>query len=482
MKLKYGRVSLRVACAVLAGAGLCGCLAGCGGSGTTTKTAAGVASSPVDASGNRVAVKEAAIELFSKGLAIADSDPAQAIRLFTQAAKEDGRFAEAWYNIGLLEQRLGNVSEARAAYEKARQMRPDMAGIYTNLAKMLIGEGKYDEAEALLLKVVDDKTGIEPYNVEANLNLGMIYRRRGEAILERERGGVEPKFNISGNERKGEIENREAYDMFAKAVARIRRALSGDSNNIYSYENLCAIYYMLNQLEVARLVCTQAKLKYEEYNAELKSQLDAGRISKVEFDRKAYTPRDLAVIFNTSGLIYLAEGEVSLGNAEFRSALEFDSNSVSVMLNVAGIAVNVQDYPLAYDLYTRILALEPGNVAAYLSKGVAARGLNRLDEAEKIYRDIIARHPNFPQASFNLAVLYQEYYLKFDEARKMFEDFAALPQAQQIIPGRVEEARLRIKQIDELKEAQRKAEAEQAEMKAIIEENERRARERGASE
>jgi len=471
MKSKCVRASLRVACATLAGVGLCGCLAGCGGSGTTTtKTAANVGqSSSVDASGNRVAVKDAAIELFSKGLALADSDPAQAIKLFTQAAKEDGNFAEAWYNIGLLEQRLGNVSEARAAYEKAMKMRPDMPGIYTNLAEMLVGEGKYDEAEVLLLKVVDDKTGIDPYNVEANLNLGMIYRRRGEAILERERGGVEPKFNMSGGERKGEIQNRDAYNMFARAVAHVRRALAGDSNNIYSYENLCAIYYMMNNLEVARLVCTQAKLKYEEFNAELQSQLDAGRISKTEFDRKAYTLRDLAVIFNTSGLIYLAEGEVSLGNAEFRSALEFDPKSVPVMLNVAGIAVNVQDYPLAYDLYTKILALEPGNVAAYLSKGVAARGLNRLDEAEKIYRDIIAKHPSFPQASFNLAVLYQEYYLKIDESRKMFEDFVALPQAQQIIPGRVEEAKLRIRQIDELKEAQRKAEAEQAEIKKFLE-------------
>ncbi len=461
-------------------------LMGCGSatsSASSNKSTATAASVTVNADGSvsRNAVSADALTTFESAINAAQSNPAQAIDLFKKAASQEGNFAEAWYNVGILEHQRGNRSEAKAAYEKVISMRPDMAGAYTGLARIQIDEGKLDDAEQTLLKVVSDN-GIDPYNVEANLDMGMIYRHRGEEVLEKHSGGVEKKFSLSGSENKGEIKDQEAYDHFAKAVGYIRKALASDSNNIYCYENLSAVYYLMNSLEVARLVCTQAKLKFDEYNSALKEKLDAGRISQVEYDLKAYKPKDLAAIYNTSGLIYLAEGEVSLGNAEFKQAVELDPDSVSAMLNVAGIAVNVQDYQLAYDLYERVLKLQPNNVEAYLSKGVALRGLNRLDEAEKIYRDIISSHPDYPQAQFNLIVLIQEYYQKSDEARALWTEFVANPKANELIPGRVEEAKLRIKQIDDMKEAAAKAEAEQQKMQKQIEEMERMMREAEAAE
>lgn len=471
------RLMRRLAPVAFASLALCAATA-CGSSGSSTTGAASLKSptgpsKTVDADGKRAVVKESAIALFEEAAKLARSNPQAAIDGFKKAAKEEDNFAEAWYNIGVLEQKLGHTKEAKEAYNKAIDMRPDMSGPYINIAKMLVEEGNDDEAEKYLLIVVDEKTGIDPYNPEANLNLGMLYRHKGEDILEKERGGAEPKFSMEGSEKKGEIKNKEAYAMFAKSVAHVRRALAGDSNNIYCYENLSAIYYLMNSLEVARLVCEQAIIKYSEYNDILKSQLEAGKITQDEYDDKAYVPKDLSAIYNTSGLIYLAEGEVSMGNAEFKKAVEADPTNVQAMLNVAGIAVNVQDYPLAYDLYNKILEVEPNNTEAYLSKGVAARGLNNLDEAEKIYRDIIQKHPDYPQAQFNLIVLYQEYYLKIDEARQMWVDFTNDPNANKYIPGRVAEAKERIKQIDDLKEAQRKAEEQQAEMMRQMEELER---------
>ena len=461
-------------------------LVGCGSatSTKTTQTAASASAVQVNADGSitRTAVSENAITTFSEGVKNAKSNPALAIDLFKKAAKEDANFAEAWYNVGLLEQQRGNNKEALEAYETTLKMRPDMASAYTNIARIQISEGNFDEAINTLNKVIDDKTGIDPFNVEANLNMGMIYRHRGEAVLERDSGGVEKQFSMSGSDTKGEIKNEEANNLFAQAVVYIRRALVGDSNNIYCYENLSAIYYLMNSLEVARLVTTQAKLKYEEYNAALKEKLDAGRITPEEYDLKAYQPKDLAAIYNTSGLIYLAEGEVSLGNAEFKMAVELDPECIPALLNVAGIAINVQDFQLALDKYEKVLSIEPNNIEAYLSKAVALRGLERLDEAEKIYRDIISNHPEYPQAQFNLNVLYQEYYQKTDEARAMWVKFVENPEAQKRIPGRVEEAKNRINQIDETKAAAEKAAAEAARQQAEFEELERQAREREAAE
>ncbi len=464
----------------------CGSLLGCGSSTSdkSTKTAADGSAMSVDADGTlkRNAVNENALNDFQQALKTSKTNPQQAITMFEKAADEEKNFAEAYYNIGLLQQRLGNNKEAKKAYEKTSEMRPDMAAPIVNIARMQIAEGDLEGAEKTLLKVIDDKNGIEPYNAEANLNMGMIYRHRGEEILEKHSGGVEKQFSMSGNETKGEIKDQEAYDEFAKAVTYIRRALAGDSNNIYCYENLSAIYYLMNSLEVARLVCTQAKLKFDEYNAALKEKLDAGRITQEEYDIKLYKPEDLSAIYNTSGLIYLAEGEVSLGNAEFKQAVALNPKSVPAMLNVAGISLNVQDFQLAYEMYEKVLQIEPNNIEAYLSKAVALRALNRLDEAEKIYREIMNAHPEYPQAQFNLIILYEEYYQKVDEAREMWVQFSNNPKAQEIIPGRVEEAKLRITQIDDMKARKAKAEAEAEKMRKEMEELERLQKEMEAAE
>ncbi len=447
---------------------------GCGGSSTSGSNSpkAATGNSVISSDGTREVVKESAVVTFEKGISQAKSDPNGAISTFKKAADEQDNFAEAYYNIGLLQQQQGNNSDARSAYEKAMKMRPDMPEPYVNISKMLLEEGKLDEAEQILLKVVDEKTGVDPFCAEANLNMGMIYRLRGEAILEKERGGSEPKFSMEGAENKGEIKNKDAYNMFAKAVFYVRRALASDSNNIYCYENLCAIYYLMNSLEIASLVCEQATLKYREYNEELEKQKAAGRITQEEYDRKAYTPKDLAAVYNTTGLIYLAQGDVAMGNGKFKEAVAADPNNIQAMLNVAGIAVNVQDYQLAYDYYNKVLALQPDNISVYLSKGVAARGLGKLDEAEKIYKEIMNKHPEYPQAWFNYIILVQEYQNKIDDARKMWTEFVAAKEPNDKIPGRVEEAKERIKQIDAQKEAQRKAEADAAEMERRMKEME----------
>jgi tetratricopeptide (TPR) repeat protein len=481
MKTLFRRASLRLAAMGIAGLaviGMMGCGSGSNGDNkpksATSNFVAGAAGPTIDAeTGKRAVVKESAIALFEQATKQAKTDPNGAIETFKRAAKEEDNFAEAYYNIGVIQQQLGNLKDAKESYQTAIQMRPGMAIAHNNLAEILIKEGNIADAETILLRIVDEKKGIDPYNAQANLNLGMIYRQRGEEILEKKRGGSEPKFSMEGSDKKEQIDDKEALAEFAKTVNYVRRALAADSNNIYCYENLAAVYYIMNALEVARLVTEQAMIKYNEYNESLKKDLDINKITQDEYEAKSYKPADLSAIYNTSGLIYLAEGDVSMGNSEFKKAYEADPTNVQAMLNLAGIAVNVQNYQEAYDLYVKVLEMEPDNIEAYLSKGVAARGLNNLDEAEKIYREIMDKHPDYPQAWFNLIVLYQEYYQKVDESREMWTKFIASPEANRIIPGRVAEAKERVNQIDELKRKTEEMNRKMEEMQRKMEEIER---------
>ena len=445
---------------------------GCGGSaskGGDVKSGADAARS----SGEKVVVKESAIEHFSQGLAAMKSNPAQAKDFFLNATKEEPNFAEAWYNLGILSEQSGDKEGAKKHYEKAISSRRDMGEAYVNLGLVYLEEGKMNEAEQQFIKVVNESNGVDPFNVEANLNLGMIHRIRGEEVLKARAGGKEFEFSVTGSESDEKVTDPEAMKHFSEAVRYIRRALAGDSNNIYCYENLSAIYFMMNHLDVATLVSEQAIEKQKDRNEELKKSLDEKLISMDEYNERLIKDVDMAAVYNTYGLIWLTRGDVSLANYWFKKAVEVNPKQVESLLNVAGVSVNVQDFTTAYDMYNKVLVLDPGNLEAQLSKGVAARGLNRLDEAEKIYRELLTAHPDFAAAQFNLAILYQEYHRKLEEAKSMYEKFIAMPSASKDIPARVQEAKDRIQQIEDIWIAQKKAEEEGKRMQKAMEEMEK---------
>ena len=174
-----------------------------------------------------------------------------------------------------------------------------------------------------------------------------------------------------------------------------------------SYENLAAIYYDLDSLEVATLVSQQAIQKQGERNEELAAKDLAAR-------------EDLAGRARREGHHGPADGvrcttpSVSSGWRAVRWRLAYDAfnarrssairTSLEAMFNVAGIAVNVQDYQTAYDTYQRILSMQADNREARLSLAVAARGLGNLDEAEQIYNAMLQKEPDYAPAKFNLGI------------------------------------------------------------------------------
>lgn len=327
---------------------------------------------------------------------------------------------------------------------------------------MLLYHHKKDSerAKELLSKVVLD-TGSDPYNVPANLNLGMILRLEGEAIVKKANAqGLAAQIKEGKSERQKLDIPEDAQAKFALSVAHIRKALAGDSNNIISYENLAAIYYDLDKLEVATLVCEQAKLRQSERNKDLATQLAESKITQEEHDALIIPDTEIAPVYNTLGLVQLAQGKVQEAYFNFKKAVEMRPDFVEAMLNVAGVAINVQDFGKALELYQRVVQLQPDNIEAKLSLAVAMRGMKDTEGAEKIYNEIIAKNPTSPAAYFNLAVLYQEYLKDFDKAKATFEKFVALPTAAEVAPAEFETAKLRIGELENVIAERAKAKAE----------------------
>lgn len=465
--LGRGLVLVLVAAAMSLGAVACGA----GPSGRVESGAEG---------STRPRVDPKALEWFAEGIRVSPSDPSRAKKLFQDAVGEDKDFGEAWYNLALLQEQTGDSDAAVESYEQAIRTRPELADAYVNLGVIHLERyealarakemdkalAERNKAKELFLKVVDDESGLDGFHVQANLNLGMIYRLEGEEVVRRDNDGADLTVRMEegqATQRNYEVSDA-AKERFADAVRHVRKALAGDSNNITSYENLAAIYYDLNSLEVATLVSQQAIQKQLDRNGELAADLSAGKITQAEYDAHLITDAQMASVHNTFGLIWLARGEVALAYDSFRKAVERDPGLTEALFNVAGVAVNVQDYQTAYDTYTKILQIQPDNREARLSMAVAARGLGNLQEAEQTYNAMLQSDPDYAPAKFNLGILYQEYHRDLAKAKEIYQEFAAMPGAQKWAPDRIKDAQARVTQIDEIWAAQKKAEEEQKAM------------------
>lgn len=86
-------------------------------------------------------------------------------------------------NLGILQQNAGNKAEAEAAYRKAVVLKADnpksMGAIQSNLAMLLTGEGKLDEAATFF----SEATQSDPSSVSIQDNLGAVYEKQSKKDL-----------------------------------------------------------------------------------------------------------------------------------------------------------------------------------------------------------------------------------------------------------------------------------------------------------
>jgi Tfp pilus assembly protein PilF len=78
-----------------------------------------------------------AMRIFHQGVASAQAgDCGQAISQFAEAFDIDPHFAQPAYNIGLCQERMGQLAKAKEAYRRALTSRPDLFEASENLTRL----------------------------------------------------------------------------------------------------------------------------------------------------------------------------------------------------------------------------------------------------------------------------------------------------------------------------------------------------------
>ena len=298
----------------------------------------------------------------------AQPDFEQIADLLEDATDQDSQYTDAWFNLGVAYDALSREEDAISAYEQASTVDPTHADARTNIAVLLLNQGRMSEGERMLLDVVEG----EQFYSHANLNLAQLHRDRARL----ENGGVD---------------TNEAD----QAINRVRMALAGDATNVHAYETLASVYFDLGRFELAKLVCLNA----------IAMEVESGSLH------------------NRLGLIALAQDDVTAAYAEFHAAVNLDPKLIAAAMNLGAIALSYRDYEGAVESFDLVLAVDSEHIEALISHSVALRGLELYDEAEQGYLRVLSLDDENLAALYNLGVLYQEHLQDYETAVTWFERY-----------------------------------------------------------
>lgn len=399
---------------------------------------------------------------------------------FKSAADDNPGLLEARFNQGAVLAECGREDDAARVWE-GMKYGPAIA----NLGYIAWKKGDTSRAESMFNRAIE----ADPlHTVEARNNLAQILRDKA-----RKAGSPEEKRQYVG-----------------QAVSNLRTVLALDSNNLQAFSTLAFIYYDMNMLEMSKLVGNQAIKKaeeiatgkFEEEKAEEAAEgkaggaakgkgkkekkkdsgggEDDGKLAKEVDVREAGTgvtgemKKQLAVVYNTLGLVELKKKNISPAIKQFKAAVGMNPNFAEARLNLAALSLNNRDYGTAEENFRAVLQLMPKSYEAMIGLGVALRGGKKIDEAETQYNAAQKLDPSNASSYFNLGLLYQDYKDGQKPALHKAQDYYRqfLSHASGSTPDNLKkEAEKRIKDIDEIyvaldEAAKMQAEAEEMQRKA----------------
>ena len=101
----------------------------------------------------------------------------RAIQAYQKAIELNPAYIEAYNNLGIIYQELGDFSGAFETYQKAIEINPQYEKAYNNLGILLLFKGRLEEATEAFQKALT----INPNNVECLINLGILFRKQGQS-------------------------------------------------------------------------------------------------------------------------------------------------------------------------------------------------------------------------------------------------------------------------------------------------------------
>lgn len=281
--------------------------------------------------------------------AFAQGDLQGAKTQYAAATKADQNAYEAHYALGVVFERLGNPSKAKASYQRALQVVPDHEEAIVAHALVVARQGNQDAALSFLNK--------------KNSQIG-----KSAAVL----AAMAEVNSIKGNS--------------GEAQRLAQQALKADPNYKPAMVTLARDHYRARRIDLALYALTGILDGYGEGNP----------------------PRDKnnAEARMLRGLIYAERGLRGPAMEEMEKALDIRPDLVDAHLVLANFMMGAGNAKEARPHLEMAVRYDNKNVAAHLQLGDAYRLLNRAEDARRELEWVLAADPNQGAAHYNLGLLF----------------------------------------------------------------------------
>jgi tetratricopeptide (TPR) repeat protein len=288
---------------------------------------------------------------------------------------------QAWFDLGFVDNALGNTEDSIAAYRKSVAIKPDVFESNLNLGLMLAKTGDPD-AEQFLRSATTLKptANVDEGHARAWLSLGhLLENRKPEQAVEA--------YNNAATLQPKDVEPHlsagillEKQNRFADAEQEYKQALAIDPASSDALTGLANIYTRGNRYADA---------------AEVLRKL------------VAIHPNDAAAHMQL-GRVLAAGGNNDAAIAELEGAAKLDPRDVSLQRDLAELYSNSKKYDQAEAEYRSLLALNPNDALAHHGLGVVLLKEKKFALAQQELLTAVRLKPDFGAAYGDLAVAANE--------------------------------------------------------------------------
>ena len=285
---------------------------------------------------------------FALGLVLGDRVGSEKLGLgeFEAAVAQDPGYADAHFNIGVIQWKTGAIEPAVASFRRAVQGKPDSAEYRFRFGQALAKAGDVSGAERELRRAVE----LDPAHRGAWYQLSAVYARRG-----------------------AHAEAAEALEKFKSIQREGPQAVERDQS---------ALHFQMGMSALAR--------------GQLGSAID-------QFDHALKGARDEAKVRNALGIARQRKGDLAEAANEFHKAAALNPRSLDAHVNLGTLLTRTGDLSGAEREFGTALSLDPNFAEARFNLGMVMAAQRRMAEARGHLEQCIRLAPGNARARGNLA-------------------------------------------------------------------------------
>jgi tetratricopeptide (TPR) repeat protein len=330
---------------------------------------------------HRVAEEQSNPDLAQAEAAIQHKEFGAALSLLKKAVAADGANYEAWFDLGFVNNALGNTDDSIAAYRKSVEAKPDLFESNLNLGLMLAKSGAPDAAQYLRAATRLTPTAhADEGRARAWLSLGQVVAASNpdEAISAflraAELSPKDPEPHLAA----GPLLEKQNH--FADAEQQYKQALALDPSSADALTGLANIYMRGH--------------RYGDAEESLRKLV-------------ALRPDDAGAHLQL-GRMLAADGQLDAAITELQGALKMAPDNAGVQRDVADVYVLARKYPEAEIQYRTLLASNNKDAELHLALGQTLLKQRKFPQAQQELMAAIQLKPDLGPAYGDLAVAASE--------------------------------------------------------------------------